>query len=122
VAGERDFKYAPWKGQRFPEKLDVWSFVVSEACILGWCSPRTFLVAAPMRIEGEVRNTGTTPMPSEGPTGQGYSWELVVNISWSDGRLTSLPMTFTHQLQPARAFVSGRSGQVWLRRAFFVLN
>jgi len=73
---------------------------VSEACILGWCSPRTFLVGAPMRIEGEVRNTGTTPMPSEGPTGPGYSWELVVNISWSDGRITSLPMTFTHQLQP----------------------
>ena len=42
-------------------------------------------------------------MPSEGPRGPGYYWELVVNISWSDGRSTSLPMRFTEQLQPGKS-------------------
>ena len=101
--GQRDFKYRPWKGQSFPEKLEVQSSVVSEACIFGLCSPRTFLVGSPMRIEGEVRNTGNTPMPSEGPAGPGCFWELVVKIGWSDGRSTSLPTRFTEQLKPGNS-------------------
>src|SRR2546422_1583577 len=40
----RDFKYRPWKGQRFPEKLDVRSSVVSEAYgVRSRRNPRTTL-------------------------------------------------------------------------------
>src|SRR5437870_6931140 len=95
---DRDASYRPWKGQPFPEKLEVRKSLVSEASILGCWSP--FLVGAPMRIEGEVRNTGGTPMPSEGPRGPGYYWELVINIRWGDGQTTRLPITYTEPLQP----------------------
>ena len=97
-----DVNYRPWKGRPFPEKLDVRSSVVSKARILGcWWSP--FLVGAPMRIEGEIRNTGSTPMPSEGPRGPGYGWDITVAISWGDGRSTDLPARFTEQLQPGKS-------------------
>jgi len=97
---QRDAKYRPWKGQSFPEKLDVRSSMVSEACIFGFRTPRTFLVGATMWIGGEVQNTGTTPMPSEGPRGPGYYWELVISIRWGDGQVTDLKTPFTQQLQP----------------------
>jgi len=81
--------------------------MVSEACIFGFRTPRTFLVGATMWIGGEVQNTGTTPMPSEGPRGPGYYWELVISVRWGDGQVSDLPTPFTKQLQPGESIPFG---------------
>jgi len=103
----RDVEYRPWKGQWYPEKLEIENSVVSEARILGLRNPGTFLVGKEMTIKGTVRNAGSTPMPSQVATGPGFGWNLTVKIHWSNGRETSLPTRFTEPLQPGESVEFG---------------
>jgi len=96
----RDVEYRPWKGQRYPERVEIEHSVASEARILRVKRPRTFLVGSPMTIAGKVQVAGNTPMPSQAPAGPGYGWDLTVKIRWSNGQERSLPTRFTDQLQP----------------------
>ncbi len=81
LAGERELRFRPWKGQYFPERLEVNGSVVSRVRFLRVPATRTFVVGAPMKMEATVRNTGTTPMPSEPPNGPGVYWRLTIEVT-----------------------------------------
>jgi hypothetical protein len=84
----------------YPENLAVTGTVTSEARLLRIRRPRTFIVGRVMRIQGELRNAGTTPMPINAPGPWG--WDLTVRITWANGPPEDLtqPIQTPNQLQP----------------------